>query len=143
MERVSVLSRHFGVCACKISEPDHKPSGCILKSSQLSALLTTLSPTLPIRVREGEKIYFVGQVYHEPPHTFIQGAASEGKYPTVQALLERLTRIDKTVPFDADIVSGDDWNYQETDVVALEEMLVIDLAEPDFDGFEEDGELFR
>ena len=58
-----------------------------MKSSELIELLASLKPTLPVRVRDGSEMLFIGQVYHEPLNTFIQGAAIEGKYSTVQALL--------------------------------------------------------
>lgn len=81
---------------------------------------------------------FIGQVYHEPLNTFIQGAVVEGKYPTVQTLLDRLININKNIPFDADIVSGDDWNYQETEAVVAKEMLVIELSDPVFNDDDDD-----
>ena len=83
-------------------------------------------------------IPLIGQVYHEPLNTFIQGAVIEGKYSTVQALLERLRHIDKIIPFDSDIVSGDDWNYQETTAVMSEDMLIIELSMPVFSDDEDD-----
>lgn len=113
-----------------------------MKSSQFKTLLASLSPSLPVRIQYGAQLYFVGKIYHEPLNTFIQGAEREGKYPTVQTVLARLNQIDKIIPFDADIVSGDDWNYQDAEVVVSAEMLVIDLSEPVIDDFEEDGELF-
>ena len=72
------------------------------------------------------------------PNTFIQGAVIEGKYSTVQALLDRLRHIDKIIPFDPDIVSGDDWNYQETTAVMSEDMLIIELSMPVFSDDEDD-----
>ena len=81
---------------------------------------------------------FIGQVYHEPLNTFIQGAVIEGKYSTVQALLDRLRHIDKIIPFDPDIVSSDDWNYQETTAVMSEDMLIIELSMPVFSDDEDD-----
>ena len=109
-----------------------------MKSSELTALLASLSPALPVRIRDKSEMLFIGQVYHEPPHTFIQGALAVGKYPTVQSLLERIRRIDSIIPFDTDIVSGDDWNYQEIEAVKTEDMLVIELSNPVFD--DEDDE---
>ncbi len=103
-----------------------------MKSSELSELLASLKPTLPVRVRDGSEMLFVGQVYHEPLNTFIQGAEIEGKYSTVQAILERLRHIDKIIPFDPDIVSGDDWNYQETTAMVTKDMLIIELSIPIF-----------
>lgn len=100
-----------------------------MKSSELTKLLASLSPILPIRIRDKSEM-FIGAVYHEPPHTFIQGSLAVGKYPTVQSLLDRLRNIDVTIPFDADIVSGDDWNYQEIEAVKMEDMLVIELSNP-------------
>jgi hypothetical protein len=109
-----------------------------LKSSELIELLASLKPTLPVRVRDGSEMLFIGQVYHEPLNTFIQGAVIEGKYSTVQALLDRLRHIDKIIPFDPDIVSGDDWNYQETTAVMSEDMLTIELSMPVFSDDEDD-----
>lgn len=108
-----------------------------MKSSELTALLASLSPALPVRIRYNSEMLCIGQVYHEPPHTFIQAALTAGKYPDVQSLLERIRRIDSIIPFDTDIVSGDDWNYQEIEAVKTEGMLVIELSNPVFDDEDE------
>ena len=76
-----------------------------MKSSELIELLASLKPTLPVRVRDGSEMLFIGQVYHEPLNTFIQGAVIEGKYSTVQALLDRLRHIDKIIPFDTKFIA--------------------------------------
>lgn len=77
---------------------------------------------------------FVGRVYHDAPRTFIQGSPKEGEHSLVKGLLERLENIDASVPFDADIVSGDDWNFQEIlDVMETNGVLVIQLSKPVFD----------
>lgn len=102
-----------------------------MKTSAMINLLSSLPPTLPVRVKDGQNTFFVGQVYHEPLNTFIQGSVKEGRYSTVQTLLERLNQLN-SMPFDADLVSGDDWNYQELSVVVTDAMLIIELAPPDF-----------
>jgi hypothetical protein len=48
--------------------------------------------------------------------------------------LERLKNINTTVPFDADIVSGDDWNFQEIqDIAEVNGELIIKLSKPVMD----------
>lgn len=103
-----------------------------MKAIAVIKLLSSLSPTLPIRVKDGNDMFFIGQVYHEPPHTFIQGSVKENRYSTVQALLERLNKINDAIPFDVDIVSGDDWNYQEINVAVTDAVVIIELSPPDF-----------
>lgn len=109
-----------------------------MKSSELTKLLASLSPALPVKIRDRSEMLFIGRVYHEPPHTFIQPAPAEGKYPTVQKLLDRIRNIDANIPFDVDIVSGDDWNYQEIETAKMEDMLVIELSAPVFDDDDDD-----
>jgi len=71
-------------------------------------------------------------VYHEPPHTFIQ---SHGKsLYSIGDLISKLEKLASDIPFDAQIVSGDDWNYQEIDSIAFEDnALVISLSKPNLD----------
>jgi hypothetical protein len=107
-----------------------------MNSSELVVLLNSLSSVLPVKILNGEdnRLFFVGQVYHEPPRTFIQGTEVQGKYSSVKGLLERLKNIDTTVPFDADIVSGDDWNFQKIqDIAEVNGELIIKLSKPVMD----------
>lgn len=106
-----------------------------MHSSKLIELLRLLSPTQSVNMIDeiDGALLYVDQVYHEPPNTFLQGTAEEGRYSKVSALLERLEKIDASVPFDANIVFGDDWNYQEIkDVSERDGILVIQLSEPIF-----------
>ncbi len=109
-----------------------------MKSSELIELLASLKPTLPVRVRDGFRnvIYWSG--LSRTAEYFYSGGGYRGKYSTVQALLDRLRHIDKIIPFDPDIVSGDDWNYQETTAVMSEDMLIIELSMPVFSDDEDD-----
>ncbi|MFA0173149.1 hypothetical protein AB4424_24525, partial [Vibrio splendidus] len=61
-------------------------------------------------------------------------AKEEGVYSNVKGLLERLESIDATVPFDADLISGDDWNFQEVQsVLESEGKVLIQISDPVFD----------
>lgn len=107
-----------------------------MNSSELIALLNSLSSLLPVKIldEEDNSLCFIGEVYHEPPRTFIQGARTKGKYLSVKTLLDRLENINATVPFDADIASGDDWNFQEIEEITEENgELIIKLSKPVFD----------
>ncbi|TMO87683.1 hypothetical protein [Pseudoalteromonas ruthenica] len=108
-----------------------------MKSSKLIEKLKSLPQEKQVQIvdvaSEDNSILYVGKVYHEPPLTFLQGASSSGKYSTIQQLLNRLQEIDATVPFDADIASGDDWNYQSIEeITQTEEAVLLKLSEPAF-----------
>lgn len=91
---------------------------------------------MPVKIidEDTNSFQYVGRVYHDAPRTFIQASDEKGQYSFAEALLKRLEIIDSSVPFDADIVSGDDWNYQEIlDVMEMSGVLVIQLSKPVFD----------
>lgn len=105
-----------------------------MRTSQILELLRKASPTLPVKLQHEEfGVLPVGKVYHEPPRTFLQEAKDEGPYSNVKELLERIENIDATVPFDADLASGDDWNFQEVeDVLEGDGMLLVQISDPVF-----------
>ncbi|WP_076415013.1 hypothetical protein [Shewanella sp. UCD-KL12] len=103
-----------------------------MKTSELIKLLGTFLPSSPVKVSIDGELNPIGKVYHEPSNTFIQ-AGNGGEIATVFDLIERLNAIDKSVPFDASVVSGDDWNYMVVQGVStVGEALVISLSEPVF-----------
>lgn len=107
-----------------------------MKTKQLMKLLEEHSKFLPVKLRytNGFGLKPIGEVYHEPPNTFIQEALEETVCTTVETILKCLEQIDITVPFDANVVSGDDWNYQNIDTVLEENgSLVIVLTNPTFE----------
>jgi hypothetical protein len=105
-----------------------------MKTSQILEQLRKAAPTLQVKIQHKKLgVLPVGDVYHEPPNTFLQEAKEEGIYSNVKGLLERLESIDATVPFDADITSGDDWNYQEVlSVFESEGEIRIQISDPFF-----------
>ncbi|PMG67400.1 hypothetical protein [Vibrio lentus] len=105
-----------------------------MKTSQILEWLRKASPTLQVKIQHKEYgVLPVGNVYHEPPRTFLQEAKEEGVYSNVKGLLERLESIDATVPFDADLTSGDDWNFQEVQsVFESEGKVLIQISDPVF-----------
>ncbi|MEZ9437576.1 MULTISPECIES: hypothetical protein [Vibrio] len=106
-----------------------------MKTSQILELLRKASPTLQVKIQYKKYGALpIGKVYHEPPRTFLQEAKEEGVYSNVKELLERLESIDATVPFDADLISGDDWNFQEVQsVLESEGKVLIQISDPVFD----------
>lgn len=108
-----------------------------LKSSELIKKLKNSPQEQKVQIvnvaNEDYSISYVGKVYHEPPRTFLQGASNAARYSTIQQLLNRLQEIDATVPFDADIASGDDWDFQFIEEIKqTEEAVLLKLSEPVF-----------
>lgn len=108
-----------------------------MKSSELIKKLKSLPQTQRVQIvnvaDKDSSFSYVGKIYHEPPRTFLQGASSTGRYLTIQQLLNKLQEIDATVPFDAEIASGDDWNFQFIEKIKqTEEAVLLKLSEPVF-----------
>ncbi|MBH9739908.1 hypothetical protein [Vibrio navarrensis] len=106
-----------------------------MKTSQILELLRKISPKLQVKLQHEEYgVLPVGKVYHESARTFLQEAKEDGAYSTVKGLLEHLESIDATVPFDADLVSGDDWNFQEVQgVFESDGIVLIQISDSVFD----------
>ncbi|MBE3657785.1 hypothetical protein BOO92_13975 [Vibrio navarrensis] len=111
-----------------------------MKTSQILELLRKISPKLQVKLQHEEYgVLPVGKVYHESARTFLQeakedGAKEDGAYSTVKGLLEHLESIDATVPFDADLVSGDDWNFQVVQgVFESDGIVLIQISDSVFD----------
>jgi|GEM_PF-2213298 hypothetical protein len=72
-------------------------------------------------------------VLHDPPRMFFSDEAGPQSY-TAQLLIDRLEKLDTGVPFDAEVVYGDDWNFQVVeDLGVYDGVLIVKFSSPVMD----------
>lgn len=105
----------------------------MLKSELMDSLkLVVEDMPVVIYCPTGDSILPLTSVLHDAPKTFLQ--TSGKKYYSTEKLLEKLQRLDSEIPFDAEVVSGDDWNYQVIISARLEDgAFLLTLSQPVFE----------
>lgn len=102
--------------------------------SELMDSLRLVGETLPVVIYcpISDSILPLTSVLHEAPKTFLQ--TTGGKYYSTEKLLEKLQILDSGIPFDAEVVSGDDWNYQVIISARLQDSaFLLTLSQPVFE----------
>lgn len=105
-----------------------------MQKSKLIELLKVIEGEYPVVIYcpVDDSIRPLSKVYHEPPRTFLQ-SEGEKNYSNI-SLLKKIEKLSEEVPFNAYVVSGDDWNYQNIEDISIKDKaLIVSLSQPIFD----------